>query len=90
MIMEIISRGNLLMEGVKEEVGTLRKMEVISKGILGIMLLMVLENTSIDRDTSIKVYGRIIWQMVKEKLTTLMEVVIMVNFLTIKDMEKEY
>ena len=51
---------------------------------------MVLGNTSTDRDTSIKVYGRIIWQMVKEKLTTLMEVVIMVNFLTIKDMEKEY
>ena len=37
MIMEIIFRGNLLMEGVKEEVGTLRKMEVISKGILGTM-----------------------------------------------------
>ena len=80
MTTETIFKANSPTEGAKAEVAISRRMEAISKEILEIMWLMVLESTSIDQGTNTKAYGRITWQMAKDKLTTLMEVATMENF----------
>jgi hypothetical protein len=76
----IFYRANLKTEEEKVKVDGLKRMEAIMKVILEITLLMDMENTSILADISIKVNGKIIFQMVKVKHYIPMDQDIMVSF----------
>jgi hypothetical protein len=65
------------MQDAKEEDDILKLMEVIMKEILETMLLMVSESMLIKTDINMKDNGKIIFQMVEERLFILMEVSIM-------------
>jgi hypothetical protein len=85
----ILCRASLRMEEGKEKVDGLRRTEVITKAILGIMLQMGTENILTLADISTKGNGKIISQMEKDKHYTLADQDIMANFWIIKNMEKE-
>ena len=79
LMLVIIYKESLLKVDVKEKDDIFEKMEAIMKGNFETVLLMALENFVMEMDISTKVNGRLINLMVVDKLSTRMEVDIMVN-----------
>lgn len=90
LIMETFYKDSSRTADAKEKEDGSSPMEAIMKVTLKIMLLMDMESILTSMDTNMKVNGKIIFQMEKEKLNTQMEVDTTDNFLTIKDMVKEF
>lgn len=88
LTMEIFCKDNLKMADVKAKEDGLNLTEAIMKGTSKIMLLTDMENILISTDISLKVNGKIIFQMARERHSILMEADIMANFSTIKGMVK--
>ena len=80
LIMKIIWKVNLLMEDVKVEEDISKIMEVIMKVISKIVQQMDMANILINQDINIKVNGKIILPMVKDRQFILMVQDITDNF----------
>ncbi len=79
LMLVIIYKESLLKVDVKEKDDIFEKMEAIMKGNFETVLLMALGNFVMEMGTNTKVSGRLINLMVGDKLSTRMEVDIMVN-----------
>lgn len=79
LMLVIIYKESLLKVDVKEKDDIFEKMEAIMKVNFETVLLMALGNFVMEMGTNTKVSGRLINLMVGDKLSTRMEVDIMVN-----------
>ena len=89
LTMETFQKDNSKTVDVKEKEDGLSQMEVITKAILEITLLMGMESISISTDINMKVNGKIIYPTVKVRPNTQMEADITDSFSTTKGMAKE-